>query len=57
MPYCPECGREVPADAKFCTNCGATVGVTGPAARPPSGHVPPIPLADVGSRIVAGIVD
>ena len=59
MPYCPKCGREVPADAKFCTNCGTTVGVTSPAPPPPpsSGYVPPGPLADLGSRIVAGIVD
>jgi uncharacterized RDD family membrane protein YckC len=59
MPYCPKCGREVSADAKFCTNCGATLGVAGAAApQPPSsGYVPPSPLADLGSRIVAGIVD
>jgi len=36
MPYCPKCGGEVPADAKFCTNCGAQVGEVPP---PPSGYV------------------
>ena len=59
MPYCPKCGKEVSADAKFCANCGATLAVAGPAPSlpPPSGYVPPSPLADLGSRIVAGIVD
>lgn len=59
MPYCPKCGREVPSDAKFCTNCGATLGVSGPAVPPaaPSAYAPPSPLADLGSRIVAGIID
>jgi len=33
MPYCPKCGNEVPADAKFCTNCGAMLGQV-PAAAP-----------------------
>jgi uncharacterized RDD family membrane protein YckC len=59
MPYCPKCGREVSADAKFCTNCGATLGAASDAAPPPqsSGYVPPRALADLGSRVVAGIVD
>lgn len=25
MPYCPECGKEVGEDEKFCSNCGASV--------------------------------
>jgi len=57
MPYCPKCGKEVPADAKFCTNCGASLEVAAPAAPPPSGYTPPSPLADLGSRIVAGLID
>jgi uncharacterized RDD family membrane protein YckC len=57
MPYCPKCGKEVPADAKFCTNCGATLELTAATAPAPSGYAPPTPLADLGSRIVAGIVD
>lgn len=56
MPYCPKCGTEVPADAKFCTNCGATLGMAAPAPTP-SGYTPPSPLADLGSRIVAGLID
>jgi uncharacterized RDD family membrane protein YckC len=57
MPYCPKCGKEVQADAKFCTNCGATLEPTTATAPAPSGYAPPSPLADLGSRIVAGIVD
>ena len=59
MPYCPKCGTQVPSDAKFCTNCGATLGVSAPAAPPPppSGYAPPGALADLGSRIVAGLID
>jgi len=57
MPYCPKCGKEIPSDAKFCTSCGATLGIATPAPPPPSGYTPPSPLADLGSRIVAGIID
>jgi uncharacterized RDD family membrane protein YckC len=57
MPYCPKCGKEIQADAKFCTNCGATLEPTTAPPPAPSGYTPPSPLGDLGSRIVAGIVD
>jgi len=59
VPYCPKCGAEVPSDAKFCTSCGAPLEVSARAAPPPppSGYAPPSPLADLGSRIVAGLID
>ena len=57
MPYCPKCGKEVPADAQFCTTCGAALQATRTPAPAPLGFTPPSPLADLGSRIVAGIVD
>lgn len=59
MPYCPKCGSQIPSDAKFCTSCGATLGAVTPSAPPPppSGYAPPSPLGDLGSRIVAGIID
>src|SRR3972149_523122 len=25
--YCPKCGRKAPAEAMFCPNCGASLGV------------------------------
>jgi hypothetical protein len=37
VPYCPKCGSEVPADATFCTSCGAPLGEVPP---PPSGYAP-----------------
>ena len=60
MPYCPKCGKEVPADAKFCANCGAEQGTAvalAPSSTPSPTYSPPSPLGDLGSRIVAGIVD
>jgi len=59
VPYCPKCGGEVSADAKFCTNCGERLGLAGSPISPPTspGYVPQSPLADLGSRIVAGIAD
>jgi uncharacterized RDD family membrane protein YckC len=58
MPYCPKCGKEVPTDAKFCANCSAVLQTTSQAApTPTSAYTPPSPLGDLGSRIVAGIVD
>jgi hypothetical protein len=31
MPYCRNCGTEIPEDAKFCPSCGATVEGKTPA--------------------------
>jgi uncharacterized RDD family membrane protein YckC len=56
MPYCPKCGKEVPVDAKFCMNCGATLGVSSGSIQPPIGDTAS-PLASLGSRIIAGIID
>ena len=57
MPFCPKCGRENPPDAKFCVNCGAALGEAAAPTPQPSGYAPPMPLADLGSRIIAGLVD
>ena len=55
MPYCPNCGKEVSTDAKFCVNCGSleiAAAVAGTPVRTTSQQ-----LASLGSRIVAGIID
>ena len=59
MPYCSKCGKEVPAGAQFCANCGTVLQVTAPSipSQPSAGFVPPAPLGELGSRIVAGLVD
>jgi hypothetical protein len=31
MPYCRNCGTEMPEDARFCPSCGATVEAKAPA--------------------------
>src|SRR6516162_8328719 len=33
MIVCPNCGRESPADARFCAACGSLLAVTPPPAR------------------------
>ena len=38
MPYCPKCGSEVLADAKFCISCGAPLGQVPPP--PPVAYAP-----------------
>jgi hypothetical protein len=43
--HCPNCDANLPADARFCILCGATVAVTGETARlqsPPT--LPAAPL-------------
>ena len=57
MLYCPNCGKEVLAATKFCASCGAELQRAPLATTPSPGYVPPSPLADLGSRIVAGIID
>ncbi len=33
MPYCPKCGAEVTEEMKFCSKCGATLGLPPPRVR------------------------
>ena len=49
--YCMNCGQQLPADAKFCTNCGATCAQQEQPAQPqfapqpPAGSIPYPPQA------------
>ncbi|MGE5230457.1 MAG: zinc ribbon domain-containing protein, partial [Deltaproteobacteria bacterium] len=54
---CPACGAEVPADSRFCGQCG-TLARGGPAGAPPGVPVPRRPLAAmaVGGVALLGIV-
>lgn len=48
--FCPNCGREVEAAEKYCTQCGAPIEVVSPVKKSPASRWPKI----VG--IVAGVV-
>jgi len=42
MPrHCEHCGREVPADAKFCRSCGKPLTQTGEQSAPPAAPAQP----------------
>lgn len=43
---CAECGTELPAEAKFCFGCGASVGAPAAAAAPATPAAPPAPATD-----------
>jgi len=40
MAFCEHCGSELPAEGKFCTNCGAPIPRAA-APKPPAAPVPP----------------
>jgi len=40
MAFCTNCGIQVPADARFCTKCGQTIGAPAPAPPPPPPALP-----------------
>jgi len=59
---CKVCGRDNPAEARFCGNCGATlvVGVEPPAAAPSRPAAPPAVAAEYAGfwiRFAAAIID
>ena len=56
MSYCANCGKGVHADTKFCPNCGAEVAL-GATTTALLGSTQLPPLADLGSRVVAGLID
>ncbi len=45
MPYCTNCGNELPDGTKFCPNCGAAVGAAENASAPENAPAPEIQAA------------
>ena len=43
--FCPECGRKVASDEKFCRVCGKTLQDTTPVGAPPPAPAPATPSA------------
>ena len=37
MPFCSQCGKEMPDDLNFCSNCGARLNAEAPASYQTSG--------------------
>jgi len=42
MPFCPQCGIDNPANARFCDQCGAALIPVAPAAAPPAAPMAPV---------------
>ncbi len=40
MPYCPNCGAEIPENAKFCPKCGTAVSAPSAPSAPPAPSPP-----------------
>jgi hypothetical protein len=45
MPFCPQCGVDNPANARFCDQCGAALIPVTPASTVPTSAMPPAPVA------------
>ena len=52
MPFCSNCGKEVPENATFCPNCGAPVKSVERVAETKT-----VVLASWGTRFVAWLID
>jgi len=51
MPFCPRCGKELPRDARFCLECGASVT----ASAPSPALVPAKPASKTARNIVTAV--
>ncbi len=51
MPYCPDCGHQHEAEARFCSACGRALapGVVAPAPAAPAS--PPVPAEPIGPSV------
>jgi hypothetical protein len=54
MPFCPQCGVDNPAAARFCDQCGAQLIAVPAQAAPPPLPVAPAAQAPAGATISAG---
>lgn len=54
LPFCANCGKELPPAALFCPNCGTEVKVARASHIP---HFSNMDLASLGQRIVASVID
>ena len=55
MPFCPNCGSEVPDGVRFCTNCGANIATASPKRNAP----PPASSMSVPKNyqnVIAGLI-
>jgi hypothetical protein len=52
MPFCRRCGKQLPSDATFCSECGAAVT----APTPLQVVSPAIPESKIGRNIVVAVV-
>ena len=59
--FCTKCGSEMPDGTDFCTNCGARMGATSPAAAPaepapmPAVGMPPVQKRSHKRAVIIGI--
>ncbi len=50
--FCPECGTEMPDDARFCGECGTSVAPAAGGATPPAGNGAPPPKVQTAAHVV-----
>lgn len=57
MPFCPQCGVDNPANARFCDQCGAAlIPVPATGSSVPTGAMPPQPVAPASPASAAPAV-
>ena len=54
MPFCPRCGKEVPEDASFCSNCGSDLRAPVAGTAPTSAPVSPPSSISQPTHVITG---